>query len=62
MKKIKVKGFEARNFVDRLEEAINEFLNENNVEVVDIKFSSAEGLSNGRPFSSYAALLLYKER
>ena len=62
MEKIKVKCFEANSRVAKLEEAINDFLNENDVEIVDVKFSSADGLSNGRSFSSYAALVLYKER
>ena len=39
-----------------------ELVEKNDVEIVDVKFSSAEGLSNGRSFSSYAALVLYKER
>ena len=61
VKKIKVKGFVDTMMV-RLEEAINAFLNENDVEVVDIKFSTAAELSNGRSSSRFAALLLYKER
>ena len=48
--------------MDRLGAAINEFLNENDVEVVDVKFSSAAELSNGRSHSRFAALLLYRER
>lgn len=60
-RKIKVKGFDDTR-MDRLEAEINEFLNENDVEVVDIKFSSAAELSNGRSHSRFAALLLYRER
>ena len=60
-RKIKVKGFDDTR-MDRLEAKINEFLNENDVEVVDIKFSSAAELSNGRSHSRFAALLLYRER
>ena len=60
-RKIKVKGFDDTR-MERLEAEINEFLNENDVEVVDIKFSSAAELSNGRSHSRFAALLLYRER
>lgn len=40
--------------MDRLRAAINE----SDLEVVDIKFSSAAELSNGRSHSKFAALLL----
>lgn len=65
---IKVKTFVIKNsdnplHHERLDEAINNFLAENSIEVVDIKYSTAMA-SNAQ--SSYmwkpSAMLIYKEK
>ena len=55
--KVRVIGFDAV-WAEDLSYQINEFLNENDVEVIDIKHSSSRG-DSGR---FCTALLIYKEK
>lgn len=55
--KVRVIGFDAV-WAEDLSNQINEFLNENDVEVIDIKHSSSCG--DSRRFCT--ALLIYKEK
>ena len=63
---IKVKTFVVKNSNnpldhEKLDNAINKFLTENNVEVVDIKYSTAMAPSaQGNFFWKPSALLIYK--
>ena len=63
---IKVKTFVMnsgnRLHIERLDNAINDFIGENNVEVVDIKYSTSMTDNNGRWWWSPSAMLIYKER
>ena len=56
---MKVKLFDESHEKD-LEEAINNFLSANEVEVVDIKFSTAIAVSEEQIYC-FSALILYKE-
>ena len=44
-----------------LEEEINKFLSANEVEVVDIKFSTAIGLFSDEQIYCFSALVMYKD-
>ena len=62
---IKVKTFfnNSKNYhhYDRLDESINSFLAENDVEVVDVKYSVAIGGSSGQD-AYQSAMLIYKTK
>ncbi len=63
---IKVKTFVLKNsgnpcHHERLDNQINSFLSENNVEVVDIKYSTAVSVDDGRVYWIPSAMLIYKD-
>lgn len=67
MTAIKVKTFiiKSRGYgVDRLDKWINNFIAENNIEVIDIKYSTALFGDGGNILSSLvpSAMLIYRER
>lgn len=57
---MKVKLFDESHEKD-LEEEINKFLSANEVEVVDIKFSTAIGLFSDEQIHCFSALVMYKD-
>ncbi len=57
---MKVKLFDESHEKD-LEEEINKFLSTNEVEVVDIKFSTAIGLFSDEQIYCFSALVMYKD-
>lgn len=65
---IKVKTFVIKNsdnphHHERLDEYINKFLAENDIEVIDIKFSTAMAQTSvGGYFWKPSAMLIYKEK
>lgn len=56
---MKVKVFDESHEKD-LEDAINEFIEEENPEIFDIKFSSAMGVFSEEQIYCFSALVLYK--
>ena len=62
---IKVKSFVLNTFNtmhhDQLDNAINHFIEENNIEVVDVKYSASLSSDEGRLSFAHSALLIYKE-
>lgn len=54
---MQVKGF-AKNTIEKLEKAINEWLNEHtDVEIIDIKYDYDRGMTN-----VFSALIIYKKK
>ena len=62
---IKIKTFVMANTFnpshhDRLDNAINSFLEKNDVEVIDIKYSSSLSADNGSLYFIHSAMVMYK--
>ena len=61
---IKVKSFVPNSLNplhhERLDDAINHFIQTNNIEVINIKYASSICDDNGRISFSHSALLIYK--
>jgi len=57
---MKVKVFDEGHEKD-LEVAINEFLKENNIEVIDIKFDVSIAIFSEEQIYCFSALVMYKE-
>jgi len=57
---MKVKVFDEGHEKD-LEVAINEFLKENNIEVIDIKFDVSIAIFSEEQIYCFSALIMYKE-
>ena len=55
---MKVKVFDENHEKD-LEERINKFLKENDVDIVDIKFSTSIGISGEEQIYCFSALIIY---
>ena len=58
---MKVKLFDESHEKD-LEQDINNFFKENNIEVIDIKFSSAVSVFSEEQIYCFSALIMYKEK
>lgn len=56
---IRVECFTAESDID-LEDEINKWMSDNNVDIVDIKFSSAICLDERNIYYDYGALIIYK--
>ena len=59
--KIKVKTFSDWR-VDRIDDAVNLFIEKNEVEVVDVKFSTAAKFDGVRGSMVYSAMVIYKDK
>ena len=59
MKKMKIKIFDESHEKD-LEDAINNFLNEKEPEIIDIKYSVSASLYGDEQIYCFSALLMYK--
>ena len=63
---IKVKSFVPNSFNsihhERLDDAINHFIQTNNIEVIDIKYCSSVCRDSGQISFSHSALLIYNEQ
>lgn len=57
---MKVKIFDLEDEKD-LEEDINEFISDNNIEVVDIKYQVAMGMYSEEQVFCFSAMLIYNE-
>lgn len=55
---MKVKVFDENHEKD-LEEAINKFLKENDVDVIDIKFSTSIGIMGEEQLYCFSAMIIY---
>ena len=55
---MKVKVFDENHEMD-LEESINKFLKENDIDVVDIKFSTSIGIIGEEQIYCFSALIIY---
>lgn len=55
---MKVKVFDENHEKD-LEESINKFLKENDVDVIDIKFSTAIGIMGEEQLYCFSAIIIY---
>ena len=58
---MQVKVFDESHEKD-LEEDINDFLNEEDVEVIDIKFSVSNSIYSEEQLYCFSALIMYKEK
>ena len=58
---MKVKVFDESHEKD-LEEDINDFLKEEDVEVIDIKFSVSNSIYSEEQLYCFSALIMYKEK
>jgi hypothetical protein len=56
---IRVECFAAESDID-LEDEINKWISDNNVEIIDIKFSSSMCVDETRIYYDYGALIIYK--
>ena len=56
---IRVECIAAGDDID-LENEINEWILENDVEIIDIKFSSSSCVENEKVYYDYSALIIYK--
>ncbi|MBR5034415.1 MAG: sporulation protein Cse60 [Bacteroidales bacterium] len=63
---LKVKTFVLNSYnrahYEKLDDAINAFLSENPIEVIDIRYSSAIAADTGSTYFTHSALLLYKTK
>lgn len=58
---MKVKTFSDRKF-DKVDNCVNSFIEENKVEVVDVKFSTATKFDGSFGLVIYSAMVIYKTK
>ena len=58
---MKVKVIDESNEKD-LEEEINKFISENEIEVIDVKFSVSTSIFSEEQIYCFSALIMYKEK
>ena len=60
-KNVKVECFSGNSEIS-LESQVNEWLENNNVDIIDIKFSSAACVDELNIYDQYSVLIIYKEQ
>lgn len=58
---MKVKIFDYEDELD-LEEDINDFINDNNIEVIDIKYQVSVGVFSSEQVFCFSAMIIYIEK
>ena len=58
---VKVKVFDEENEQD-LEESVNDFLNDDEIKIIDVKYQVTMGVSGEEQLYCFSAMIIYEEK